>query len=109
MRLVRYLPAALACVVAAGRAAKLETRWPLKGSTWQSVARARPTEIDYLNGEIVRAGRETGVPKRLNEFVMTLFRRVESEQRYLTAHEIAHALMQERWSEQARGELGVPG
>jgi 2-dehydropantoate 2-reductase len=54
--LVRLLPAVLAGAIAARKAARLETRWPVKGPTWQSVARARPTEVGYLNGEIVRLG-----------------------------------------------------
>lgn len=89
VRLVAYLPAAR-------KAAKLETHWPLKGSTWQSVARARPTEIDYLNGEIVRVGREAAVPTPLNGLVVTLLRRVETERRYVTAREIEQAFTRER-------------
>ena len=32
------------------------------GSTWQSLARGLPVEVDYLNGEIVLLGRLHGVP-----------------------------------------------
>jgi 2-dehydropantoate 2-reductase len=96
VRLIAYLPATLAGVVAARKAAKLETHWPLRGSTWQSVARARPTEIDYLNGEIVRIGKSVHVPTPFNAFVVTLIRRVEAEKRFLTAREIEHALARER-------------
>jgi 2-dehydropantoate 2-reductase len=91
VRLAAYLPAALAGAVAARKAAGIETHWPLKGSTWQSVARARPTEIDYLNGEIVRLGRQLQVPTPLNELVVTLVRRVAAERRYLDAREIEEA------------------
>lgn len=105
VRLVAYLPAALAGAVAARKAAKLETHWPLKGSTWQSVARARPTEIDYLNGEIVRVGREAAVPTPLNGLVVTLLRRVETERRYVTAREIEQAFMRERLPDRVRREL----
>jgi 2-dehydropantoate 2-reductase len=41
-------------------------RIPVHGSTWQSIARGRPTEIDYLNGEIIRLGQEFGVPTPYN-------------------------------------------
>lgn len=94
VKLVTRLPTPLAGAVAARKAAKLETEWPLKGSTWQSVARGRPTEIEYLNGEIVRLGKELHVSAPLNELVLTLMQRVTSERRYLTAREIDDAFRQ---------------
>ena len=39
------------------------------GSTWQSLARGRPVEVDYLNGEIVLLGRLHGVPTPVNELL----------------------------------------
>ena len=36
------------------------------GSTWQSLARGLPVEVDYLNGEIVLLGRLHGVPTPVN-------------------------------------------
>jgi 2-dehydropantoate 2-reductase len=36
------------------------------GSTWQSLARGLPVEVDYLNGEIVVLGRLHGVPTPVN-------------------------------------------
>jgi hypothetical protein len=56
------------------------------------VAHARPSEIDYLNGEIVRLGKEMNVATPLNAVVVMLLRRVETDGRYLTAHEIERAL-----------------
>lgn len=45
------------------------------GSTWQSVVRgAGAVETDYLNGEIVLIGRQTGVPTPVNELLQTLAR-----------------------------------
>jgi 2-dehydropantoate 2-reductase len=41
-------------------------RADFRGSTWQSLARGRPTEIDYLNGEIVRLGARVGVETPYN-------------------------------------------
>lgn len=107
VRLVRYLPAALAGAVAARKAARLETHWPLKGSTWQSVARMRPTEIDYLNGEIVRAGRSAGVPTPLNAAVVALMRQVEEERRFLTPREVEQALADAPLAESIRRRLGL--
>ena len=104
MRLVAYLPAALAGAVAARKAAGLETHWPLKGSTWQSVTRGRPTEIEYLNGEIVRMGKALHVPTPLNELVVALMQRVASEQRHLTPREIEEACLILRKTREERGK-----
>jgi 2-dehydropantoate 2-reductase len=39
------------------------------GSTWQSLARGTPVEVDYLNGEIVLLGRLHGMPTPVNEML----------------------------------------
>jgi 2-dehydropantoate 2-reductase len=45
------------------------------GSTWQSLARhTSTTEVDYLNGEIVRLGRMHGIPTPVNEALQRLMR-----------------------------------
>ena len=38
-------------------------------STWQSLARGLPVEVDHLNGEIVLLGRLHGVPTPVNELL----------------------------------------
>ena len=43
-------------------------------STAQDIARGKPTEIDSLNGFVVRKGAELGVPTPVNQ---TLFRLVK--------------------------------
>ena len=43
----------------------------------QDVEARRTTEIDYLNGGIVRFGREHGVPTPLNEAIWALVKGVE--------------------------------
>lgn len=48
-----------------------------KASMLQDVEARRPTEIDYLNGGIVRFGREHGVPTPLNEAITALVKAVE--------------------------------
>ena len=92
VRLVAYLPAALAGALAARKAAQLETRWPQKGSTWQSVVRGQPTEVEYLNGEVVRLGRELRVPTPLNALAVSLMGRVSSTRHHLNVREIEQAL-----------------
>lgn len=49
----------------------------IRGSTWQSIARGKPTEIEYLNGEISRLGRELGVLTPYNDRVVECVHRVE--------------------------------
>jgi 2-dehydropantoate 2-reductase len=46
-------------------------------STLQSIRRGKPTEIDYLNGEIVKLGRKIGIPTPYNSKVVELVREVE--------------------------------
>jgi 2-dehydropantoate 2-reductase len=58
-------------------AAKPEVAYDHKASMLQDVEARRPTEIDYLNGGIVRAGRAHGVPAPLNEAIWALIKGVE--------------------------------
>jgi 2-dehydropantoate 2-reductase len=50
-------------------------------STWQSLARGLPVEIDYLNGEIVLLGRLHGVPTPANELLQIETHRAVGERR----------------------------
>ena len=58
-------------------AAKPEVAYGHKASMLQDVEARRPTEIDYLNGGIVRFGREHDVPTPLNEAIWALVKGVE--------------------------------
>ena len=58
-------------------AAKPEVAYDHKASMLQDVEARRQTEIDYLNGGIVRFGRELGVPTPLNEAITALVKGVE--------------------------------
>jgi 2-dehydropantoate 2-reductase len=52
------------------------------GSTWQSLERRLGTiETDYLNGEIVRLGRQYGVPTPVNAILQYLVQRVAEERK----------------------------
>ena len=51
------------------RMARIDGQRRLGGSTWQSLARGTPVEVDYLNGEIVLLGRLHGVPAPVNELL----------------------------------------
>jgi 2-dehydropantoate 2-reductase len=58
-------------------AAKPEVAYGHKASMLQDVEARRQTEIDYLNGGIVRFGRENGVATPLNEAIWALVKGVE--------------------------------
>jgi len=58
-------------------AAKPEVAYDHKASMLQDVEACRPTEIDYLNGGIVRFGHEHGVPTPLNRAIWALVKGVE--------------------------------
>ncbi len=59
-------------------AARKDVAYDHRASMLQDVEARRQTEIDYLNGGIVRFGREHGVPTPLNEAVVALIKGVEA-------------------------------
>jgi 2-dehydropantoate 2-reductase len=58
-------------------AAKREVAYDHKASMLQDVDARRPTEVDYLNGGIVRFGEEHGVPTPLNAAIWALVKGLE--------------------------------
>jgi 2-dehydropantoate 2-reductase len=58
-------------------AAKPDVAYDHKASMLQDVETHRQTEIDYLNGGIVRFGREHGVPTPLNQAIWALVKGME--------------------------------
>ena len=58
-------------------AARPDVAYDHKASMLQDVEARRPTEVDYLNGGIVRFGREHTVPTPLNEAILALVKGVE--------------------------------
>jgi len=62
-------------------AAKPEVAYDHKASMLQDVEARRETEIDYLNGGVVRFGREHGVPTPLNEAILALVKGLEKSWR----------------------------
>jgi 2-dehydropantoate 2-reductase len=59
-------------------AAKPEVAYDHKASMLQDVEARRQTEVDYLNGGIVRFGEEHGVPTPLNAAIQALVKGVEA-------------------------------
>ena len=75
-------------------AARPEVAYGHKASMLQDVEARRLTEVDYLNGGIVRFGREHGVPTPLNEAVVALIKGVEALDAEL---ERRYANVRRRW------------
>jgi 2-dehydropantoate 2-reductase len=59
-------------------AARPDVAYDHKASMLQDVEARRATEVDYLNGGIVRFGQEHGVPTPLNEAILALVKGLES-------------------------------
>lgn len=50
---------------------------PVKTSMWQDIGHGRPTEIDFLNGFVVRQGEASGVPTPVNAMLTALVHAIE--------------------------------
>jgi len=81
--LIAGLPIRLAGALLAASARRRESEWPLLGSTLQSLKRGRPTEIDYLNGEIVSLGQQHHVPTPLNVAIVEIVHQIEQSGQFL--------------------------
>jgi 2-dehydropantoate 2-reductase len=58
-------------------AARPDVAYDHKASMLQDVEARRPTEVDYLNGGIVRFGQEHGMPTPLNATILALVKGIE--------------------------------
>jgi len=92
IRLLGRLPVRLAARLASAKVRRTVSTLPVLGSTLQSLRRHRSTEIDYLNGEIVRLGTEVGAPTPLNAMVVEMVHRVEKQGRFLGVNAIRKAI-----------------
>ncbi len=61
---------------------------PLYGSILQSILRKRPSEIDYINGEVVFWAKNAGLNSPLNRKVVDLVHQVERERQFFTSEQI---------------------
>ncbi len=57
---------------------QLEVDPQARSSMWEDLVRGRPTEVEYLNGEIVRLARSAGASAPLNERIVALIHDAES-------------------------------
>lgn len=62
---------------------------PNPGSTLQSIKRGQLTEIDFLNGAVVAAARERGIPAPINEQIVALVHEVEGAGAFLAPSVVA--------------------
>lgn len=85
IRLLGRMPSSLAGLMLASSIRRVEKLGPFYGSTHQSLQRGRATEIDYLNGEIVRLGEQLNVPVPFNAWVLRLVHQVEQTGQFLPA------------------------
>jgi 2-dehydropantoate 2-reductase len=65
---------------------------PNPGSTLQSISRGQRTEIDFLNGAVVRQARAVGRAAPVNEVLTALVHRVEEEGSFLPTSEVVRAV-----------------
>jgi len=87
LRLFARVPRRLAATLPLALARRMgET--PNPGSTLQSIRRGQPSEIDYLNGAVVRAASETGSTAPINAAIVELVREVERTGRFFTPAEV---------------------
>ncbi|MEO6826588.1 MAG: ketopantoate reductase family protein [Microbacteriaceae bacterium] len=61
---------------------------PNLGSTLQSIRRGQQSEIDYLNGAVVTAAAEVGIPVPINAAMVALVHEVEEAGAFLSAEQV---------------------
>lgn len=61
---------------------------PLYGSILQSIKRGKPSEIDYINGEITRLAEKNNLIAPLNEKMVNLVHKVETDGRFFSKEEL---------------------
>jgi 2-dehydropantoate 2-reductase len=94
IRLLGRLPVGLSVRVLALSVQRVERLGPFYGSTNQSLQRGRSTEIDYLNGEVVRLGAQLDVATPLNAGVVRLVHQVEQTGEFFSTDALRRALQE---------------
>lgn len=64
---------------------------PLYGSILQSIMRGKPSEIDFINGEVVQVASHIKMPAPLNTKVVDMVHEVEMSGKYFTFAEVKEA------------------
>ena len=61
---------------------------PLYGSILQSIMRGKPSEIDFINGEVVHLAKQMRSKAPLNEKIVDMVHEVESTGKYFSVEEL---------------------
>ncbi|MFX0171902.1 MAG: ketopantoate reductase family protein [Candidatus Hodarchaeota archaeon] len=61
----------------------------VKASTLQSLERGKVSEIDYLNGYIVRKGKELGIPTPINSAITKIVKEIEAGKRKISPNNLS--------------------
>jgi 2-dehydropantoate 2-reductase len=89
LRAIAALPLPLAAKLVQRRALRLTKEADITGSTLQSLLRGRPTEVEWLNGEVVRRGAARGVATPVNAALLEAVHRVERTGVFLPVERLA--------------------
>lgn len=65
---------------------------PLYGSILQSIQRGRPSEIDYINGEIANQAKLHNIEAKLNTRVTELIHFVETSKKFLSVEQVVEEM-----------------
>jgi 2-dehydropantoate 2-reductase len=87
LRLLAALPAGVGQLVPLAMKARMGAT-PNPGSTQQSIRRGQATEIDYLNGAVVRAAVGTGVATPIEQALVAMVHEVELSGAFLDPAEV---------------------
>ena len=60
----------------------------LKASMLQDLEKGKPCEIDYINGEIIRAGKKHGIPTPYNDLLAAIVKLAQGRKQVWTPEEI---------------------
>lgn len=69
---------------------------PVLGSTLQSIRKGEPTEIDYLNGEVISLGKRHAIPTPINTKIVELVHQVAKNRQFLTPDQLSDAFRNSR-------------
>ena len=64
------------------------SREPLYGSILQSIMRGEPSEIDFINGEVVQLANHLKIPATLNSKVVDMVHEVERTGKFFSVEEM---------------------
>lgn len=68
------------------------SREPLYGSILQSIMRGVPSEIDFINGEVVQLAHHFKIPAPLNSKIVDMVHEVERAGKYFSVPEVKHLI-----------------